>query len=830
MKNKLKKIYSNDGRDRLLPKLSLAIFNRPRLAAVFWVCLMVFGIVSYTTLLKREGFPSINIPYSIVSGTYFVNDPQKVDAQVAKPISDIILKDKRVKSVDASSQGNFYFVAVQYAENTDANVAGREIKQKIDDAKVLPQRSTVKVETPKIGFTNRGDDGVISVYAKNKGATTEQLAAEGANVANYIKSQGIPEIESISVVDPFVEGTDPVTGKNVTNQTKFDRYGERVNGQNTFYDSVSVGFGQKDGTDVIKVDDKIRAALVTYTSAHPDSPYAAVVSATYANDIKDQIGGLQQSLLEGLLAVLVVGSIVIAVRASFVTVLAMITVLSTTLGIMYLVGYTLNTITLFSLVLCLGLIVDDTIIMVEAIDAQRRRLKDPKEIVHVATRKVSRAMVAATSTAILSFAPLLFVSGILGGFIHAIPVTVISALLTSLLVALIFIPLFARYLLLGKKQLGKQNIHEPAAGFEAKVASFIGKPMLWAKHSKPKLFTVGIIAIVVGFSFIMAAGFLFSKVTFNIFPPTKDSNGLLVTLTYEPGTNVKEAEAVADRANRIIADDLGSNFTKASYYTNADAQTTNIFVYLVSFKKRDVTSPQLSKQLDARFKNFAGAQVEVNQQDIGGPPVAFSVRIETSNRAAALKLSKDMKAFLSNRELTRVSGTKAKIISTTVSDPGTYNRAGGKPYVEVSSKFDATDTTALVTLAKTAVQKEFTAEKLATYGLNKDALNFDIGQEQQNQDSFSTLIKAFPILLLVIFLLLAIQFRSLLQPLLIFMAIPFSLFGITLGLFLTNNPFSFFAMLGFFALIGLSIKNTILLTDYANQLRRQGLGAVDAAV
>lgn len=60
------------------------------------------------------------------------------------------------------------------------------------------------------------------------------------------------------------------------------------------------------------------------------------------------------------------------------------------------------------------------------------------------------------------------------------------------------------------------------------------------------------------------------------------------------------------------------------------------------------------------------------------------------------------------------------------------------------------------------------------------------------------------------------------------MAIPFSLFGITLGLYITDNAFSFFAMLGFFALIGLSIKNTILLTDYANQSRKEGMRPVDA--
>ena len=135
-----------------------------------------------------------------------------------------------------------------------------------------------------------------------------------------------------------------------------------------------------------------------------------------------------------------------------------------------------------------------------------------------------------------------------------------------------------------------------------------------------------------------------------------------------------------------------------------------------------------------------------------------------------------------------------------------------------------------MTLAQAAIKDNFDESKVQSYGLAKDAIRFNIGQEQENQDSFKSLAVAFPILLVAIYLLLAVQFRSLLQPLLIFMAIPFSLFGITLGLYTTDNPFSFFAMLGFFALVGLSLKNSILLTDYANQLRRSGMPAVEAAV
>jgi multidrug efflux pump subunit AcrB len=826
----LKKVYKNDGQDKLLSKLSLFVFDRPRTAAILWLCLAVFGVFSYTTWLKREGFPSVNIPYSIITGAYIVNDPAKVDHDVAKLIGEIALKDKRVKSVLSQAQGNFYSVVLQYDEGTDAAKAGKEIERRVKDTGVLPPAATATAEAPKFGFTERGDDGVVTVYAKQKGVPLSELVAEGEKVTAFIKAQKFADIESISLISPYVQGTDPATGQQVATQTKFDRYGERAQNNNRYFDSVAVGFLQKDGTDVIKLDDKLRAALDRYNREHKDSTFVATVSASYAPDIKDQISELQRALLEGLLAVLVIGSIVIAIRASLVTVLSMLTVLAITLGVLLTIGYTLNTITLFALILCLGLIVDDTIIMVEAIDAQRRKRKDPRETVRVATRKISRAMVAATSTAILSFAPLIFVGGILGSFIRAIPVTVITALAVSLLVALIFIPLFARYLLLGKKQMGEKNVHEPAAGIEAKVAAFVAGPMLWARNSKKKLFGVGIAAVLVGFGFIMAAGFIFQKVTFNIFPPSKDSNGLTVQLRFDPGTSIGQAEAIADKTDEVVARELGENFRRASYYGGGNQQNALQYVYLLPYNERDVTAPQLAEQLEKELKGLEGATVKIGQLEAGPPASAFAARIQTDDREAAFRLAKDIESFLTGHQLTRISGEKAKITSTVISDPGTYARAEGKSYIEVGASFDGTDTSTLVTLAQEAVEKEFTPEKLQMYGLDKDVLQFDFGQEEENQDSFKTLAIAFPILLLAIYILLAVQFRSLVQPLLIFMAIPFSLFGITLGLYLSDNAFSFFSMLGFFALIGLSIKNTILLTDYANQLRRGGASAIDAAV
>ena len=832
MKKNLKQTYKDDGQDRLLSKLSLYIFDRPRTAAIIWLCLTIFGVFSYTTFLKREGFPSISIPYSIISGNYLVDNSQKVDEQIAKPVSDIVLKDSRVKTVQSQAQNSFYAITVQYKEGTDVAKAAKDINKKISDAHIMPAQASLKVETPKMGFTQRGDDAVISVFSKQKDVTTEQLVKDGQHLVDFLKAKNFHDVHSVSVVDPFITGVNPATGKQATQQNNFDRYAYRENGTNKFYDSVSVGVMQKSGSDVIKLDDELRAAVKEFNGQNASDESEAVVSAGYAGDIKSQIGELQKALFEGLIAVLIIGSIVIAIRASMITVVAMVTVLAITLGVLFASGYSLNTITLFSLILCLGLIVDDTIIMVEAIDAQRRKQKDARQTVKVATRKVSRAMVAATSTAALSFAPLLFVGGILGSFIRAIPVTVITSLVVSLLVALLFIPLFARYLLLNKKQMGKYGkVSEPMASVESKIAHFIGKPMLWARNSKKRLFGVGGIAVIIGLTFVVAASFLFQKVTFNIFPPSKDSNGLTMQMQFEPGTTTKQAQAIANRADSIVADTLGDNFKTASYYSNASNRTAVLTINIIPYDERSVTAPELQEKLAAKFTHFEGAKVTVGQQDVGPPPSAFSVRINAEDRSNALRLANDINVFLKDRELTRPSGEKATVTETSIVDAGTYNRNDGNPYVEVSARFDGTDTTTLVTLAKDAVAKQFTEEKLQQqYGLPKDALQYDFGQEDENQDSFKSLAMAFPILLLVIYILLAIQFRSLAQPLLIFMALPFSLFGIAVGLYSTDNAFSFFAMLGFFALIGLSIKNTILLTDYANQLRRSGESAVDAAV
>lgn len=821
-------------KDKLLSKVSVFFFDRPLLTALLWIVLTLFGALSYASFMKREGFPSINIPLAIVNGAYFVNDPAKVDQEVASPISEIAQAQPGVSSVQAESGGNFFGVSVVYEEGVDARQATADLQAAVEASGRLPQGVAAQYNVPYFGATG-GDteqiDLALSFFAKEPGGSLEALANKAAEAATWLEARHLDEVVSVSVKQPYERTTNPATGQLMSVQRSFDRYGLRKDGNTAYYDSVILTIAARDDFDVIKLDAAVHEAVEALNADPAFAGYEAEISASQAPLIEENISELQRSLLEGLLAVLVVGSLVIAVRASLITVLSMITVVALTLGFLYSIGYTLNVITLFSLILALALIVDDTIIMVEAIDAARFRNKDRRRVIQEATRKVSRAMVAATLTAGLSFAPLLFVTGILGSFIRAIPVTVISSLLISLLVALVLIPFFARSILLGNKQMGKAAEKELGASFEAALANFITRPMLWARHSRRKEFAVGLTAVFIGLSFIIAGLLIGRNVVFNIFPPTKDTNGLVVRMNFPPGQDIAAAEQIAEAADQLIAEELGENYVQGSYYASGSDTSATEQIELISYAKRDIRSPELVDQLQRRFdESFTQARVSVGQLDIGPPTSSFVVQVAADDREAAFQAADDLAAFMKDTELKRPNGSTARLVNISVSSPNQFIRDDGKPVVTVSAGFDADDTSTLVALAQNALKAEYTADRLAGFGLSADALQTDLGQEQENQDSFAALALAFPVLLVVMYVLLAVQFRSFLQPLLIFMAIPFSLFGITLGLDVTNNAFSFFAMLGFFALLGLSIKNTILLTDYANQARKQGMAPVESAV
>ena len=125
----------NKGGDyNFLQKFSLFFFKRPSTTAIIWLVIAVFGIASYTTFLKREGFPSANTPFALGNGTYLVNNPAEVDQQIGKPVSSYLMKQDGVKSVQSQSFPNFYTIIVNYKEGIDSVTKSEKLNNEIKNA------------------------------------------------------------------------------------------------------------------------------------------------------------------------------------------------------------------------------------------------------------------------------------------------------------------------------------------------------------------------------------------------------------------------------------------------------------------------------------------------------------------------------------------------------------------------------------------------------------------------------------------------------------------------------------------------------------------------
>lgn len=812
---------------RLLPKQKLTIFQKFSLffydhfkvGFFIWIIILGFGALSYTTLMTRKGFPSVNVPLSTISGVYVVGDKDKVDQDLAEPISKKLETIKGVKSTDIRAFDNNFFALVEYDENVDLPKISSEVQNSINNLS-LPATAQLEFKVLDVSKYNQAYDIIVSVYDDNGHSVTEAQARDISQrlstVSDVAKTEVIPQ--SKQVLSPF-------DGSKIDQKVAFDRVGKRegTDDRARVYQSYSIGIVGTNKADDLRLYDDVSAKIKEINSS---GNLKVVVSADYAEGIHEQLSSLQGSLLEGFLIVIIISFALISWRAGLSTALSMVTVLLATVGLLYLFGYTLNTITLFGLVLALSLIVDDTTIVAEAIDAAKRRHRDKREAIKEAISKVARASMTGTFVTCLAFAPMLFISGILGSFIKVMPITIITAIILSLVVSLALIPLLSQKLILA----GSMKNINPVTKIEVRLRDWLVANILKTRDSFKLKAMMATVSIALAVCSIGASFYIFSTLKFDIFPAPKDGNELMLTIKFDEGTSVAKAEEITDEVNDRLAKALNSYVERIAYTNNANNRHASAVITLTPYGDRQLSYVQLKDSANAVIGSVSGAKTKVDLLAPGPPKddEPLSIRITSEDSQKALVLAQDIVKSINNKELTRVNGTKAKIIQPNIVNQLSTTRYDSAKVIEVKAKFDADDVSQLVQLAQSDIKKEYSEEKVASYGLAKDALKFDFGNETDNQESFGSMVKAFPVLIVVMYLLMLLQFRSFIQPLLIFLAIPFSWLGVALGLKLSENPISFFVLVGFFALIGIAVNNTILLTDYANREIRNGKSHVEA--
>jgi HAE1 family hydrophobic/amphiphilic exporter-1 len=813
--------------------VSSFFFTRWQASLLLFVFLIGSGVLVYSNIIKREGFPPIQFPLSVVTGAYFVDDQERVDSELAQPFYEVVSEVPGVSEVTTSAGPNFFQSFVFFESDINAEDGTKSVQEAISASSLPDQaKSTLQVISLDPAAYLNEFDMLLSVYSVEP-VSLERLEEVSDYVAQSFSRD--PLITDAKPQSVFTEAENPQTGQIEKRQTAFNQIGLRDNGELDFFTAVSVGVNRdEEKIDVLELSELASSKIAELDLSQFGDSFRVVIGADFAKSITTQISSLQSNLLSGLIAVAVVSFLLITWRASIITAIFIVSVMSVSVLVLYVIGYTLNTITLFALVLSLGLFVDDATIVVESIYANRSKKKKPLEVVRTAIGKIGSASFAGTFTTVLVFLPLAFIGGILGEFIRLMPITIIISLVVSLVLSLTLIPVLAKFILLKKEKSGWLTTHNPIVKLEQWLGNKAGSAprLLKSKPTKGKIVLVSFVALSI--VAILGSGMYANKVSFNIFPPTKDSDQIGFQITYPAGYSIEQAEAVANQINDTIKETIEPQTVRVLYggFEQPSNRSADAVIELISFTERDIKSPELLASLQSAINETVPGEVSVRviQYDAGPPAAEFPLTIqiieEDIDKASVLAL--EVQEYIDGAIIERSNGTTAKIIETRAPSLQSVDRNDGRRTLVVSGAFDADDTSALLVAAEAYVQEKFTPEYLVEGGYSEDTIGFDFGQESENAESFAGLIIAFPVALLLMYMLLATQFRSFLQPLLIFMAIPFTFLGVFAGLYYTDNALSFFVQVGLIGLIGIAVNNTILLTTYANQEKLAGEGTIDA--
>lgn len=796
----------------MLSRIAQFFARQSLVTLILWVGLFAFGTVSYLSLLPREGFPAVDIPVAVANGVWFVDDVELVDDTI-DPLGAELGERPEVSTVTTIARDSTFTVITEFEDGVTSN-EGAAI---VDDvfAGALPTQVDFSSEPVDAARFLNEFDLLVGVYGDGS-TTTQQLEDAAGDLVPFLEDHG--DVERVEVVDLTDRGVDPATGDEVERVARFNQLSiETGDDDLELVPSIAVGVVAADGVDSLGIRDAVDGALAAADDADAlPAGFESRVAIDQATQIRQQISSLQSNVLTGVVAVALIALILISWRASIITAVFLITVIAVTMGVLWLIGITLSTISLFGVILALGLFVDDSIVITEAIDAFRDDDRGPIEVIGTAVKRVGSASVSGTITTLLVFAPMLAISGILGDFIRILPISVMVALTVSLVLSLIIIPFAARHLVLSvPKKKGR------VARLQDRVADALaGLP---ARQGRS-----GIAIGMAGFLFsIVLTGiglFVFApQVGFNIFPPQKDSNFVAAEFTFDPGTTVEEAEAIARSVNQAAADALGDDLEEAYTYVGSARAASSQFE-LSPMDGRPKAPDLVDDVLQPIGDRVEGARVVFNQLSAGPPELLFPFQMQVfgSDDDALIAGAEAIRDAIDGAEVERPNGTTFTVIESQITLTDSITRLDGRRYVEVQARFDADDVTTVTAETQAFIEDRFDEERLAELGLEPDALGFDFGLESDNQESFSSLPRAFIIALGAMFVLLVVQFRSSIQWLLVFLAIPFSFFGVFGGLLLTNNQISFFVMLGLLGLIGIAVNNTILLTDFANQERDAG--------
>ena len=924
---------------------------------VAFLCLVALGIYAFLAV-PREEDPYFKISAFIISVILPGADPIDLERLVAKPIEDRLAELDDVKEIETTVVDNVAVVVVEFEAFTDPDKKYDEVQREINAVRPsLPgQISRLEIRKFSPALVNTVQFALVSATA-----TYRELEDLARDLKDRLKSvEGVRTAESwafplrelrIEVdlrrmaelnVTPSVlvdalqsensdvpAGTIDLGSRSFTLKTSGSyesldevrdtvvasragantrvrdvasvfwadqplTYTGRFNGQR----AVFVTANQKDGFNILKVRERIAAAVDDFSSQIPGR-----IRLEWGFDQSRNVSGRLSRLSTDLaiaIALVSVTLLPLGLRAAGIVMISIPLSLSFGLACIFFLGFSLNQLSIAGFVLALGLLVDDSIVVVENISRHLRMGYSRAEAALKGTQQIFQAILGCTATLLFAFLPLMVLPETAGKFIRVLPATVVTTILGSLLIALFIIPFIASRVLQPADEAGGNRVLQRLMGLIERWY----RPALEYCLARPRSTAVAAI----GGSLLLTA-LLVPVVGSSLFPKS-NAPMFLVKVEAPNGSSL----AATDAALRFVEAKLATMPEVKSYFSNLGhgnpqiyynhlprqdaANFAELFVQLKEYDTR--ATPRRLEALRKELAQYPNARIFVDEF-INGPPITapIAVRIVGPDLNTLETLSRQIENLIAGVPGTqdvdnplRVPRTNLRLavdpqkasqlgaptvafdqavrLSVSGIEVGKYKETDGEQYAIVvrSPVGPRPDLSVLaevrvpsrgggsLPLSQLAVLEfEKAPSQIQRYGRERSVtINADVerglniakitgrvvqelerfefprgyryvlgGEAQSGSESFSGVGTAAIVALFGIFAVLVIEFGSFKSTLIVLTVVPIGLLGGFLALLATGNSVSFTASIGLIALIGIEIKNSILLVDFTNQLRAHGV-------
>ncbi len=916
-----------------LTKLAL---RRPVSCMLAILALAVFGISSIFGF-KLQLIPDMEMPMLIVMATYPGADPQSVDELVISVIEDAGSSLSGVDSTTTMSYENYGMVLFTYEYGVDIAECHTDLRAALEVAQLsmpedageptIIEMNVNSLECMMISATETGDVDILKVV--NESVVPELEALSGVAQVNvnggneeYIKvelndtlmnqyglsmssisqflaavdfsypagsvSHGSQDISITTSMEydtvqklrevPLMTGTGQViTLQDVATVTMSTREAETLSRYNGL-DNLSIGIQNKSSFGTVNVCQDVRKALERIQEQTPAVEFQITYDAS--ESIIDSLEAVFETLLLGVALTMAVLFLFFGdFKASLIVGSSMPISLLFTLILMSLMGFSMNIVTLGSLVIAIGMMVDASIVVIESCFRKQESGITIKEAVALGAKEVTASIVASTVTTIVVYLPLALMKGLSGQIFSQLGMTIVIAMLASLVAALMLVPLFFCVF----KPVAKENL--PIDKILGKVTGLYRRKMPRFLYRKKTVMAVSVLLLVASF---ILAGLLNMELM-----PSADEGMAAVSINFRSGTSLEARDEMVREWEKIVSEHPDVRAYSAS------VSKTGATVTATLKKDRAMTTAEVVDEWNELAATMTNMDVTVaasgNSMSSMMSTGSFEIDLQGNDmdslRDAAELLAERMRGIdgvvkvsnsLSNTStLVKVNVDPLKAMQygmTPISVGMTLNNvlSGVKPltitkegseyevwleypegqYDDLNQLMDLM----LPTSAGISIPLRDIAELIYTEGqesisrqdglyyagitatLNSEKtfeaqddinklvaeLEFPNGVTPANSmmtdmmyEELFAIFRAILTAVFLVFLVMAMQFESPRFSIMVMTCIPFALIGSFMLLWLTGQSLSMVSLMGFLMLMGIVVNNGILFVDSTNQLRQE---------